>query len=95
MPRLMMGSVLTQLGEEKETILLVMFYDLARTNDVRMSSDWSLRSSFEGVRSRVVRLAETGFRQRKNLITVPFRLDSRRLLAWRSNARKKTSWGAE
>ena len=47
---------------------LLMFYDLARTNDMRMSSDSSLRSSFEGVRSRVVILAETGFRQRKNTL---------------------------
>ena len=61
-----------ELGEEEEKkrtkTLLLMFYDRARANDVRMSSDSSLRSSFEGVRSGVVILAETGFRQRKNTL---------------------------
>ena len=45
-----------------------MFYDLARTNDMRICSTWLLRRTFEGARSRVVILAETGFRQRKNTL---------------------------
>ena len=66
-----------------------MFYDLARTNDMRICSDWLRSSTFEGARSRVVILAETGFRQRKNTLLGFVEARIKETLGLVSNASKK------